>query len=75
MVSVAVVNGAAVGGGAELSTACDYRVLSSDAKIQFVQVKVSHQLLYLKQLLHENRTQAGDEALLLCIVRSLVLLL
>jgi enoyl-CoA hydratase/carnithine racemase len=41
MVSVAVVNGAAVGGGAELTTACDYRVLSSDAKIQFVQVKVS----------------------------------
>eukprot|EP00953_Heterococcus_sp_UTEX-ZZ885_P007817 4701-Heterococcus_DN1.PRE.1 len=40
MVSVAVVTGAAVGGGAELTTACDYRVLSSDAKIQFVQVKM-----------------------------------
>jgi enoyl-CoA hydratase/carnithine racemase len=48
MVSVAVVTGAAVGGGAELTTACDYRVLSSDAKIQFVQVKASNTLNYMQ---------------------------
>eukprot|EP00611_Tribonema_gayanum_P006564 TRINITY_DN1582_c0_g1_i5.p1 TRINITY_DN1582_c0_g1~~TRINITY_DN1582_c0_g1_i5.p1 ORF type:complete len:318 (-),score=80.38 TRINITY_DN1582_c0_g1_i5:442-1395(-) len=40
LVSVAAVKGPAVGGGAELSTACDYRVMSSAAHIRFVQVKM-----------------------------------
>eukprot|EP00953_Heterococcus_sp_UTEX-ZZ885_P007816 4700-Heterococcus_DN1.PRE.1 len=72
MVSVAVVNGAAVGGGAELTTACDYRVLSSDAKIQFVQVKANGrqcwlgrrsaavQTDYCKRTCHENGQQARN---------------
>ncbi|ETV82952.1 hypothetical protein, variant 2 [Aphanomyces astaci] len=34
--SVAVVEGAAIGGGAEITTACDFRVLARSASIQFV---------------------------------------
>lgn len=41
LVSVAVIAGPAVGGGAELTTACDTRVVSSTAHIQFVQAKAS----------------------------------
>ena len=38
LVSVAAVHGAAVGGGAELITACDFRVVSAEARIWFKQV-------------------------------------
>lgn len=38
LVSVAAVDGAAVGGGAELSTATDFRIMTPTATIQFVQV-------------------------------------
>ena len=37
MLSVAAVDGAAMGGGAELATATDWRVFASDARLQFVQ--------------------------------------
>lgn len=40
MISVAVVTGGAVGGGAELSTACDLRVLHPDAQVRFVHTKM-----------------------------------
>lgn len=38
-VSVAVVQGAALGGGAELATATDFRLLETGARLQFVQAK------------------------------------
>jgi len=34
---IALVNGAAVGGGCEIATACDYRIVSSKAKCGFIQ--------------------------------------
>ncbi|CAM9154531.1 unnamed protein product [Choristocarpus tenellus] len=40
MISVAIIEGSAVGGGAELATSCDFRVAGPGAKIQFVQVKM-----------------------------------
>jgi len=40
LISVALVQGHTLGGGAELSTACDYRVMSPNAKIGFVQIKM-----------------------------------
>lgn len=40
LLSVAFVEGLALGGGAELTTACDFRLMSSTAKIGFVQVKM-----------------------------------
>ncbi|XP_066539585.1 ethylmalonyl-CoA decarboxylase [Hoplias malabaricus] len=36
LITVALVEGKALGGGAELTTACDFRLMTSDAVIQFV---------------------------------------
>ncbi|KAI2655799.1 Ethylmalonyl-CoA decarboxylase [Labeo rohita] len=36
LISVALVEGRALGGGAELTTACDFRLMTSDGVIQFV---------------------------------------
>ncbi|XP_026857357.2 ethylmalonyl-CoA decarboxylase [Electrophorus electricus] len=36
LISVALIEGKALGGGAELTTACDFRVMTADAVIQFV---------------------------------------
>ena len=41
LVSAAVINGYALGGGACLATACDFRIMSSSAKIGFVQVRMN----------------------------------
>lgn len=38
--TVALINGTCIGGGAELATACDYRISSSTSKIGFVQGKL-----------------------------------
>ncbi|KAG3121137.1 hypothetical protein PI125_g478 [Phytophthora idaei] len=40
LVSVACIEGGAYGGGAELATACDFRILEAKAVIQFVQVRM-----------------------------------
>lgn len=40
LVSVALIEGGAYGGGAELSTACDFRIMEQSAVIQFVQAKM-----------------------------------
>lgn len=36
-ITLAAIEGAAIGGGAELITACDFRILNSDAYVRFVQ--------------------------------------
>ena len=46
MVSVALVQGMALGGGAELTTSCDMRLMSQDAKIGFVQTKMGLSLAF-----------------------------
>ncbi|XP_052825233.1 ethylmalonyl-CoA decarboxylase isoform X1 [Octopus bimaculoides] len=38
LISVALIEGVALGGGAELTTACDFRIMAPKAKIGFVQV-------------------------------------
>ncbi|KAE8884066.1 hypothetical protein PF003_g31708 [Phytophthora fragariae] len=40
LVSIACIEGGAYGGGAELATACDFRILEANAVIQFVQVRM-----------------------------------
>ncbi|ESO13102.1 hypothetical protein HELRODRAFT_159709 [Helobdella robusta] len=40
LITVALVEGAALGGGAELVTCCDFRVVSSSANIGFVQARM-----------------------------------
>lgn len=40
LISVALVEGRALGGGAELTTACDFRIMVPGAEIQFVQVRM-----------------------------------
>lgn len=39
-ITVAVIEGKALGGGAEVSTACDFRVMTPSAEIGFVQVRM-----------------------------------
>ncbi|XP_045160119.2 ethylmalonyl-CoA decarboxylase-like [Mercenaria mercenaria] len=41
LVSVAAIDGHALGGGAELATACDFRIMKPTAKVGFVQVKLN----------------------------------
>lgn len=41
IISIAAVNGVAIGGGAEATTACDWRVMASDAQIKFFTMKMS----------------------------------
>lgn len=40
LISVALIQGRALGGGAELTTACDFRIMVPGAEIQFVQVRM-----------------------------------
>lgn len=40
LISVALIEGRALGGGAELTTACDFRLMHNDAKIGFVQSRL-----------------------------------
>ncbi|KAL5022306.1 hypothetical protein ScPMuIL_001461 [Solemya velum] len=40
MISVATIQGTALGGGAELTTACDFRLMTQGARIGFVQIKL-----------------------------------
>ena len=40
MISVCMINGPALGGGAELTTTCDYRIIWTNAKVCFVHAKV-----------------------------------
>ncbi|KAK7487538.1 hypothetical protein BaRGS_00021240, partial [Batillaria attramentaria] len=40
LISLALLQGVALGGGAELATACDFRVMTPKAKVGFVQVKM-----------------------------------
>ncbi len=40
LLSVALVQGKALGGGAELTTACDFRVMTKDAEIGFVHIRL-----------------------------------
>eukprot|EP00667_Euglena_gracilis_P016574 EG_transcript_17348 len=40
VISVAAVEGKALGGGAELTTACDFRAMARDATIQFLQARM-----------------------------------
>ena len=54
MLSVAIIHGNAVGGGAELTTACDFRLMHPDARIGFVQVEVKN---CLKKVLSHQRLE------------------
>ncbi|CAG8478527.1 1423_t:CDS:2 [Diversispora eburnea] len=40
LISIASIEGYALGGGAEITTACDHRCISETAKIRFVQIKM-----------------------------------
>ena len=40
LLTVAVVEGKAIGGGAEMSTACDFRLMTASSEIGFVQIRM-----------------------------------
>lgn len=40
LITVAVVEGKAIGGGAEMCTACDFRLMTSGSEIGFVQIRM-----------------------------------
>lgn len=40
MISVALIQGKALGGGAEVATACDFRLITTESEIGFVHVKM-----------------------------------
>lgn len=40
LISLALLQGATLGGGAEMATACDFRVMTPNAKVAFVQMKM-----------------------------------
>ena len=45
LISLCYINGPALGGGAELTTVTDFRLISSDARIQFVHAKLGNRLV------------------------------
>lgn len=75
--SIAVIHGAALGGGLQLATVCDFRVAASDAKLSVPSSKLGilvnfenvQRLVLLagiavaKEVLMTGRTYSGDEAL------------
>lgn len=40
LISVCLIEGYAIGGGAEITTSCDYRIMTSEAMIQFIHCKL-----------------------------------
>lgn len=56
LVSVALIEGGALGGGAELSSSCDYRVATDKSKISFLHVSTMSQTVH---YLYSLRTVVG----------------
>ena len=52
LVSVSVLSGPALGGGAEMATATDYRVMGSSSYVHFVHAKIGAFHVYLKNAMH-----------------------
>ena len=47
IISVAAINGVAIGGGAEMTTACDWRVMADPAQVKFFTMKVGYNFILL----------------------------